>query len=173
MAVSAGPPMISISRRVQPEVPASACASSGDQTPASTPIPAWRNVPASSVKPGSLTLTEAKSGLAACGLARRGGQLGRCDGDGRMFSPAAAAVEACLDPADHGFGSHDWWRHAPAGVRFAADQRALFELIFAAGLDKSRYPGLAEAGGALLDVLDAPSPDQIRRSDQIRRGVML
>jgi AcrR family transcriptional regulator len=46
---------------------------------------------------------------------------------------------------------------AEAYVQFAADHRALFELTFAAGLDKSRYPELIEAGSSLLELLDAPA----------------
>jgi hypothetical protein len=42
-------------------------------------------------------------------------------------------------------------------VQFAADQPALFELTFAAGLDKARFPALAEAGQALFTELSAPA----------------
>jgi hypothetical protein len=70
VGVSAAPPMISISSRVHPVVPTRVLASPGDQTPASTPIPAWRTVSASSAKPGSLTLTDAKSGRAPSGKLR-------------------------------------------------------------------------------------------------------
>lgn len=46
---------------------------------------------------------------------------------------------------------------ASAYVRFAVDERSLFELTFAAGLDKRARPELAEAGAALLGLLEAPA----------------
>ena len=46
---------------------------------------------------------------------------------------------------------------ASAYVRFAVDERPLFELTFAAGLDKRTRPELAEAGAALLGLLEAPA----------------
>jgi len=55
---------------------------------------------------------------------------------------------------------------AVAYVRFAAEERALFDITFLAGLDKSRHPELARAGSALYDDLMpvtgeiAPDPDQ-------------
>lgn len=42
-------------------------------------------------------------------------------------------------------------------VRFATEQRALFELTFAAGLDKSRYPELSQAGADLLEIMLEPA----------------
>ncbi|MFJ6573437.1 TetR/AcrR family transcriptional regulator [Streptomyces sp. NPDC091292] len=42
---------------------------------------------------------------------------------------------------------------AAAYVRFAAQERALFDITFAAGLDKAEYPSLASAGGELLAAL--------------------
>jgi hypothetical protein len=42
---------------------------------------------------------------------------------------------------------------AVAYVRFAAEERALFDIAFSAGLDKDRYPELAAAGMALHDLL--------------------
>ncbi|QXE33994.1 TetR/AcrR family transcriptional regulator [Streptomyces sp. GMY02] len=42
---------------------------------------------------------------------------------------------------------------AVAYVRFAADERALFDIAFGAGLGKEEHPELAEAGSALRDLL--------------------
>jgi AcrR family transcriptional regulator len=42
---------------------------------------------------------------------------------------------------------------AAAYVRFAVEERALFEITFNSGLDKSRHPELATAGDALLATL--------------------
>jgi AcrR family transcriptional regulator len=61
---------------------------------------------------------------------------------------------------------------AEAYVQFAADQRALFELTFAAGLDKSRYPELAEAGSSVLELLDAPAR-ALRGDGPQARGLVL
>jgi hypothetical protein len=38
-------------------------------------------------------------------------------------------------------------------VRFAAEERALFDITFLAGLDTGRHPELAAAGTALHDAL--------------------
>ena len=46
---------------------------------------------------------------------------------------------------------------ASAYVRFAVAERSLFELTFAAGLDKRTRPELAEAGAALLGLLAGPA----------------
>jgi AcrR family transcriptional regulator len=46
---------------------------------------------------------------------------------------------------------------ASAYVLFAVQERALFEITFAAGLDKSRYPELARAGNEVMAVLTAPA----------------
>jgi AcrR family transcriptional regulator len=46
---------------------------------------------------------------------------------------------------------------AAAYVQFTVDEPALSELIFGAGIDKSAYPELAEAGGKVLEVLMAPA----------------
>ncbi len=40
-----------------------------------------------------------------------------------------------------------------AYVRFAAERRAMFEVLFSAGLEKARYPQLAEAAGKVLLVV--------------------
>jgi AcrR family transcriptional regulator len=42
---------------------------------------------------------------------------------------------------------------AVAYVRFAAEEQALFDIAFSAGLDKDAHPELAEAGTALRDLL--------------------
>ncbi|GIH17280.1 TetR/AcrR family transcriptional regulator [Rugosimonospora africana] len=66
----------------------------------------------------------------------------------RRFSEAVAGAS---DPVEQlaRFGS--------AYVLFAVQERALFEVTFAAGLDKSRYPELAEAGNDVLAVLTGPA----------------
>ena len=59
----------------------------------------------------------------------------------------AAAVGAARDPADQ------LAAFAAAYVRFAAEEPALFDVTFYAGLDKARHPELAEVGDALLATL--------------------
>jgi AcrR family transcriptional regulator len=56
----------------------------------------------------------------------------------------AAAVETADDP------SGQLAAFAAAYVRFAAQEPALFDVTFYAGLDKARHPELAEAGDAVL-----------------------
>lgn len=46
---------------------------------------------------------------------------------------------------------------ASAYVQFAFEELALFQVTFAAGLDKSDYPELTDAGEAVLAVLRAPA----------------
>ncbi|MFD0328067.1 TetR/AcrR family transcriptional regulator [Streptacidiphilus monticola] len=46
---------------------------------------------------------------------------------------------------------------AEAYVRFAAEERALFDALFAAGVDKARHPELAAATDGVLAVLAEPA----------------
>ncbi|MER5885402.1 TetR/AcrR family transcriptional regulator [Streptomyces sp. NPDC001941] len=55
--------------------------------------------------------------------------------------------------AGHGDPIAQLTAFAGAYVRFAAEERALFEITFLAGLDKGRHPGLATAGGSLTEDL--------------------
>jgi AcrR family transcriptional regulator len=61
---------------------------------------------------------------------------------------------------------------AAAYVQFAADRPALFELTFAAGLDKARFPALADAGQALFDELADPARALCDDDRQARRLVL-
>ena len=67
----------------------------------------------------------------------------------------AIAIAASSDPVEQ------LARFAAAYVQFAAEERALFEITFSAGLNKARYPALAAAGDAVLDVLREPA-EQLR-----------
>jgi AcrR family transcriptional regulator len=60
-----------------------------------------------------------------------------------------AAIATAADPVEQ------LASFASAYVQFAFDERALFQVTFAAGLDKSAYPELTVAGEAVLDVLRA------------------
>lgn len=61
---------------------------------------------------------------------------------------------------------------ATAYVQFAADQPALFELTFAAGLNKARFPELAAAGQALFAELAAPARALCADEHRARRLVL-
>jgi AcrR family transcriptional regulator len=61
---------------------------------------------------------------------------------------------------------------AAAYVQFAADQPALFELTFAAGLDKARFPALAKAGDALFTEPFTPARALCADDHQARRLVL-
>ncbi len=64
-----------------------------------------------------------------------------CEEMGRRFAAALATQDT---PAAKLAATSD------AYVRFAAERRPMFEVIFRAGLDKSKYPQLQEAGVAVL-----------------------
>lgn len=66
----------------------------------------------------------------------------------RRFADAVGAAE---DPVEQ------LAEFAAAYVQFTVDEPALSELIFGAGIDKSAYPALAEAGEKVLAVLLAPA----------------
>jgi AcrR family transcriptional regulator len=78
----------------------------------------------------------------------------------------ATAVAATGDPAAQLAG------FAASYVTFAFEERSLFEITFAAGLDKARYPGLSEAGEAVMTVLTAPAR-QLRDDPAEARDLVL
>jgi AcrR family transcriptional regulator len=61
---------------------------------------------------------------------------------------------------------------ARAYVEFAAEQRPMFELTFAAGLDKTKYPELLQAGNELFEVLQAPARS-LRKTEAESRDLVL
>lgn len=79
----------------------------------------------------------------------------------------AAAVDAADSPPDQ------MAAFAAAYVYFAAQEPALFDITFYAGLDKTRHPELAEAGDALLETLmpvaRALAPDEDAAFDLLLR----
>jgi AcrR family transcriptional regulator len=66
------------------------------------------------------------------------------------FSTAMATASSAVDKLAG---------YAGESVRFAADERSLFLFTFGAGLDKSAFPSLAEAGERVLDLLNGPALD--------------
>jgi AcrR family transcriptional regulator len=87
--------------------------------------------------------------LAACATAA-------CEELKRSFDPALASKEA---PAERLAAA------MAAYVRFAAERRPMFEALFGAGLDKTRYPALAEASGAVLAAVVAPARELVPDDD--------
>lgn len=63
----------------------------------------------------------------------------------------AAAVASTSDPVEQ------LGEFAAAYVQFVADDRALFDITFAAGIDKHVHPELERAGQEVLDVLTEPA----------------
>ncbi|MDO8211867.1 TetR/AcrR family transcriptional regulator [Conexibacter sp. CPCC 206217] len=63
---------------------------------------------------------------------------------------------------------------AVAYVRFAAERRAMFEVLFGAGLEKARYPRLEEATyGLLADLVEAALPLAPGRDPQAAASLVL
>ncbi|MEU3985155.1 TetR/AcrR family transcriptional regulator [Streptomyces sp. NPDC026672] len=79
----------------------------------------------------------------------------------------AAAVATDRDPVEQ------LAAFAAAYVRFAAEEPALFDITFNAGLDKSRHPELAAAGeeltATLLPVVQGLAPDPATAFDLLLR----
>ncbi len=73
----------------------------------------------------------------------------------RAYAEQARRFAAAIAQADDPAGQLASF--ASAYVTFAAEDRALFEITFAAGLDKSAYPELAQAGEEVLAILTAPA----------------
>jgi AcrR family transcriptional regulator len=78
----------------------------------------------------------------------------------------AAAVETVENPADQ------LAAFAAAYVRFAAEEPALFDVTFYAGLDKARHPELAEAGDTLLATL-TPIAARVAPNDEAAFDLLL
>ncbi|MCU1481534.1 MAG: TetR-family transcriptional regulator [Subtercola sp.] len=68
-----------------------------------------------------------------------------------QFHRFGAAVASAVDPTEQ------LAAFSAEYARFAADERALFEVTFRSGLDKALYPSLAIAGERVLSVLRPPA----------------
>jgi AcrR family transcriptional regulator len=73
------------------------------------------------------------------------------EGYDELTRRSAAAVASSPSPAEQLAAA------AQAYVEFAVEERALFEVVFGAGLDKARHPQLAAAGAEVLAVLVVPA----------------
>ncbi|MGI5152543.1 TetR/AcrR family transcriptional regulator [Plantactinospora sp. CA-294935] len=73
------------------------------------------------------------------------------------FSAAMAAEE---DPTEQ------LAAFAAAYVRFAANSKALFDITFAAGLNKQRHPDLGRAGDRVLHLLSQPAGRLVHDPDE-------
>jgi AcrR family transcriptional regulator len=72
----------------------------------------------------------------------------------RAFGVFAAVLEATL--REDAAPAEQLAAIAGAYVRFAAQHRALFDVLFGAGIDKSRYPGLRSAAEPVTEMFLAP-----------------
>jgi AcrR family transcriptional regulator len=72
----------------------------------------------------------------------------------RAFGVFAAVLEAAL--TDDVTPAEQLAATAGAYVRFAAQHRALFDVLFGAGIDKSRYPDLRSAAEPVTEMFLAP-----------------
>jgi AcrR family transcriptional regulator len=95
--------------------------------------------------------------LAACATAA-------CEAVQRHFEAALAAHDAAADQLAAAIAAY---------VRFAAERRPMFESIFGAGLDKTRYPRLAEAGAAALSAVAAPAFELTPGGDEEKAAILV
>lgn len=80
----------------------------------------------------------------------------------------ATALAGAGQPIDHVAAV------AAAYVRFAAERRAMFEVLFGAGLDKSRYPRLESETHALMErLVEATRPLAPGRDPDAAAGLVL
>jgi AcrR family transcriptional regulator len=100
------------------------------------------------------------------------------DRDELLAACATSACEAVQKDFEAALAAHD----SPADqlaaaiaayVRFAAERRPMFESIFSTGLDKSRYPRLAEAGAAALSAVAAPALRLTPGGDEEKAAILV
>jgi len=72
----------------------------------------------------------------------------------RAFGLFAAVLEATL--TDDATPAEQLAATAASYVRFAAQHRALFDVLFGAGIDKSRYPDLRSTAEPVMEMFRAP-----------------
>jgi AcrR family transcriptional regulator len=95
--------------------------------------------------------------LAACAIAA-------CEQLGADFE---AALNSKQDPTEQLAAA------ISAYVRFAAERRPMFEVLFGAGLEKSRYPRLAEASATVLAVVSTPAAQLSPRGDEEAAAILV
>jgi AcrR family transcriptional regulator len=95
--------------------------------------------------------------LAACATAA-------CEAVQRDFEAALAAHDAPADQLAAAIAAY---------VRFAAERRPMFESIFGAGLEKSKYPRLEQAGAAALSAVSAPALELIPGGDGEKAAILV
>jgi AcrR family transcriptional regulator len=100
------------------------------------------------------------------------------DRDELLAACATAACEAVQQDFEAALAAHD----SPADqlaaaiaayVRFAAERRPMFESIFSTGLDKSKYPRLAEAGAAALSAVATPALRLTPGGDEEKAAILV
>jgi AcrR family transcriptional regulator len=95
--------------------------------------------------------------LAACATAA-------CEAVQRDFEAALAAHDAPADQLAAAIAAY---------VRFAAERRPMFESIFGAGLEKSKYPRLEQAGAAALSAVSAPALELTPGGDEEKAAILV
>jgi AcrR family transcriptional regulator len=95
--------------------------------------------------------------LAACATAA-------CEAVQRDFEAALAAHDAPADQLAAAIAAY---------VRFAAERRPMFESIFGAGLEKSKYPRLEAAGAAALSAVSAPALELTPGGDEEKAAILV
>jgi AcrR family transcriptional regulator len=82
----------------------------------------------------------------------------------RRFEPALAGAAT---PAEQLASA------SAAYVRFAAERRAMFEVLFGAGLDKSRYPALEAAAGDVAAAISGVARRLVPDGDEELAGMLV
>jgi AcrR family transcriptional regulator len=95
--------------------------------------------------------------LAACAIAA-------CEELQRRFEAALATRENPADQLAAAIGAY---------VLFAAERRPMFEVLFGAGLDKSKYPRLADAGAKTLLAVSAPARKLAPAGNEEAAGILV
>jgi AcrR family transcriptional regulator len=100
------------------------------------------------------------------------------DRDELLAACATAACEELRDRFEAALAGQDspvdqLAAASAAYVRFAAERRPMFEALFGAGLDKARYPDLAQASGAVLAAVAAPATELVRSGDEQAAGILV
>jgi AcrR family transcriptional regulator len=95
--------------------------------------------------------------LAACAVAA-------CEELRRSFEAALSAGDGPAEQIAAAISAY---------VRFAAERRPMFEVLFGAGLEKSKYPRLEEAGAEVLAVVSAPAAELAPRGDEEAAAILV
>jgi AcrR family transcriptional regulator len=88
-------------------------------------------------------------------------------GHEELLARFRAAIAAQATPAEQAAAI------SAAYVRFAAERRPMFELLFGAGLDKHRYPDFEAAAMAVLDEISGVARRLVPRGDDVLAAALI